>query len=403
MYRSADGRLVAGIAAGLAEHLGVATVIVRAAFVVLTAAGGAGLLLYGGLWAFVPQQPLEAPGVAAGRRAVDRGQLVAFGCLAVGFVLLANVFGFGVGGAVVWPVVVAGAGAALIWRQADDVQRSRWLSTARSPWRTEGGQRVEDRRRTARTDVLRVLAGLVLVVAGLAGFLAANHALVQARRGLLAIVTVLVGLAVVAGPWLIRMVGDLSAERRERTRSQERAEIAARVHDSVLHTLALIQRSAEHPREVARLARAQERDLRSWLYRPAAAKAADRLGRAVEEVAAEVEDVYAVSMDVIVVGDTPLDEPLYALVQAAREAMVNAAKSSGAPAVSVYVEVEEDCVSAFVRDRGKGFELDGVDEDRFGIRESIIGRMTRYGGTAEIRTAPGEGTEVQLTVARRPS
>ena len=200
------------------------------------------------------------------------------------------------------------------------------------------------------------------------------------------------------GPWLIRMGGDLAAERRERIRTEERAELAARVHDSVLHTLALIQRNVEDPREVGRLARAQERDLRSWLYRPGTPAPSDRLGAAVEQVAGEVEDSFGVSIDVVVVGDAVLTEALSGLVQAAREAMVNAAKSSGVKAMSVYLEVDGETASVFVRDRGSGFDLDAVAKDRYGIQQSIIGRMQRFGGTAQINTAPGEGTEVVLSV-----
>jgi signal transduction histidine kinase len=242
------------------------------------------------------------------------------------------------------------------------------------------------------------MVGGALLLAGLSGFLLAHGALTQMRNALLAAAAVVAGTAVVAGPWLIRMAGDLAAERRERIRNQERAELAARVHDSVLHTLALIQRNVDDPREVARLARAQERDLRSWLYRPGTPAPSDRLGAAVEQAAAEVEDAYRVSVDVIVVGDAVLDEALSGLVQAAREAMVNAAKASGAQAMSVYVEVEGAVVSVFVRDRGRGFDLDAVGSDRYGIKQSIVGRMQRFGGTAQIRTAPGEGTEVALTM-----
>ena len=287
---------------------------------------------------------------------------------------------------------MAAAGGALIWRQADVRQRARWVSSARTGWRPV--------HEPAMVAVLRVMVGGTLLLTGLSGFLLAHGALSQMRDALLAALAVAAGTAVVAGPWLIRMAGDLAAERRERIRNQERAELAARVHDSVLHTLALIQRNIDDPREVGRLVRAQERDLRSWLYRPGTPAPSDRLGAAVEQAAGEVEDSYGVSVDVVVVGDAILDEALSGLVQAAREAMVNAAKSSGTQAMSVFVEVEDNVVSAFVRDRGRGFDIDAVGTDRYGIRQSIVGRMQRFGGTAQITTAPGEGTEVALTVPR---
>lgn len=319
-YRSDDGRLIAGVAGGLAEHLKVSPVAVRAAFVLLTVAGGAGLLMYAAFWALVPQR--ETPGPV---RRADLGQLVGFVFLGVVGEVVAKAIGLGVGPATSWPVFVAAAGGALIWRQADLSQQARWLSSARSgarvSWRPPG--------ESPMAALARVVLGLGLLLGGLLGFLLAHGAFSQIRNAFLAALAVVAGTAVVAGPWLIRMGGDLAAERRERIRSQERAEIAARVHDSVLHTLALIQRNIDDPREVTRLARAQERDLRSWLYRPGTPAPSDRLGAAIEQAAGEVEDSYGVAVDVVVVGDAVLDEALNGLVQAAREAMVNAAKSSG--------------------------------------------------------------------------
>ncbi len=224
-----------------------------------------------------------------------------------------------------------------------------------------------------------------------------------------AALAVLVGIALMAGPYLVRMMQDLSEERLMRIRAQERAEVAAHVHDSVLHTLTLIQRNAEKPREVARLARAQERELRAWLYRSAdgsgaAAEEEDEpktLAEGVKAAAAEVEDHHGVPVEVVCVGDCPLDEALGAQLQAAREAMVNAAKYGGeGGAVQVFAEVEGRTVFISVRDRGPGFDPDAVPEDRMGVRESIVGRMRRNGGTARLRTAPGEGTEVELEMER---
>jgi signal transduction histidine kinase len=177
------------------------------------------------------------------------------------------------------------------------------------------------------------------------------------------------------------------------------------VHDSVLQTLTLIQRNASDPIEVLRLARGSERELRGWLYTPRGDGPAT-LQAALLAAAADVEDEHGVQVDVVTVGDVPADERVGAVVQAAREAMVNAAKSSGAPTVSVFAEVTDGRVQVFVRDRGRGFDLAAVPADRYGVRESIVARMARNGGTAEIRTAPGSGTEVRLdlppTAAVRP-
>ena len=190
------------------------------------------------------------------------------------------------------------------------------------------------------------------------------------------------------------MANDLSQERRERIRSQERAEVAAHLHDSVLQTLALIQKAAGSPSEVTRLARSQERELRTWLYTSRAGQGT--LSRALEAVAAEVEEQHRVSVDVVAVGDLVLDEKGAALVAAAREAVVNAAKHSGAATVDVYAEVEPHQATVFVRDRGVGFDPSDVPADRHGLSGSVVGRMERHGGRAFVRSTPGEGTEIRL-------
>jgi signal transduction histidine kinase len=242
-----------------------------------------------------------------------------------------------------------------------------------------------------------MLGGIGLVIAGVTAFLAAHDALAQARAGALAIGATLIGVLLVTGPWLVRLFRELAAERRERIREHERAEVAAHVHDSVLQTLALIQSQAGDPDAVRRLARRQERELREWLYTPKldAAVQETTLAIALRAVAADVEDNHGVAVEVVVVGDTTMDEALVATVAAAREAMINAAKSSGAPVVSVFAEVSDDGVDVYVRDRGHGFDLDSVPADRRGIRDSIVGRMARHGGSGEVRSSR-TGTEVSL-------
>jgi signal transduction histidine kinase len=246
----------------------------------------------------------------------------------------------------------------------------------------------------------RLLLGVALLVVGAVVFLASRGGIGAATTAVLAVLVALAGLLVVAGPWLYRLVRELADERAERIRSQERADVAAHVHDSVLQTLTLIQRRSDDPREVVRLARAEERALRQWLYQPAAERS-DSVSVALDRLAAEVEDDHGATLDVVCVGDASVDERLEALLQAAREAMVNAAKYAAAEGpVSVYAEVEPDEVSVYVRDRGPGFELAAIPADRMGVRESIIGRGERAGGRAEVRTAPGEGCEVRLSMPR---
>ncbi|MGH3415560.1 MAG: sensor histidine kinase, partial [Actinocrinis sp.] len=281
-------------------------------------------------------------------------------------------------------------GLAVLWRQADDAQRARWMA----PYR--GGRPAILAR--AILGALVVLGGIVVLISGGTGW---N----KSGAILLAAAALVGGVVLIAMPFAMRTFRDLSAERAARIRSQERAEVAALMHDSVLHTLTLIQRSSSDGVEVARLARAQERELRGWLYeggpRPGSASTPETFAEAIKAAVAEVEDRHSVQIEVVTVGDAPLDDRLSACVAATREAGVNAAKyAKGAP-ISVYAEVEthgDRTVGAevFVRDRGPGFDLDAVAEDRMGIRESIVGRMKRFGGTADIRTGPGEGTEVRI-------
>ncbi|MEU8763110.1 PspC domain-containing protein [Streptomyces sp. NPDC048659] len=402
LYRSADGRWLGGVARGLAGHLGLPVIWVRAFFAVLMLTDGLGAVLYAVFWIVVP---LGVGGRAAprpvfettadGRRRLrkpDKGQVLALIALAIGvssFIGSINVDRQA--GRYVWPSLLIGVGVVLVWRQADNARRASW---------TDPG------RRRRAFQLVRGLVGVALVGTGLAVFLVVRGSVAQLGTALTAAVAVLTGIALLAGPWLVRMSQDLNEERTLRIRAQERAEVAAHVHDSVLHTLTLIQRNADDPGEVRRLARAQERELRNWLYKPeGTGKDEDEepttLAEAVKRAAAEVEDKHGVPLEVVVVGDCPLDEGLGAQMQAAREAMVNAAKygGEGGP-VQVYAEVEGRTVFVSVRDRGPGFDLDAVPDDRMGVRESIIGRMQRNGGSARLRSVPGGGTEVELEMER---
>lgn len=365
--------MLGGVAGGLADHLGISPVVLRVAFAALTLAGGAGVLMYAAFWVFVPQQDDADEEPVEGR-----GQLLAFGAIAVGGLLMLHAVGVLSASSSLVPVALALAGLALVWRQADESQRSRWRASATGP-----------------RGLTRTLAGAALLIAGLAGFLATRGELGAARQGLVFTVVVVAGLAVLTAPFWLRMTADLRAERRERIRSQERAEVAAHVHDSVLQTLALIQKAADDPREVSRLVRSQERELRGWLYRPPG-DAGGQFAAELERVAAEVEEAHGTAMEVVVVGDRPADGRVGAVVAAAREAMVNAAKHSGVAQVQVYAEVEPDRLLVFIRDRGAGFDPTKVPADRLGLAQSVIGRMQRNGGSAEVRSAPGEGTEVRL-------
>ncbi|WP_415952436.1 PspC domain-containing protein [Streptomyces sp. KLOTTS4A1] len=407
LYRSGEGRWLGGVARGLAGHLGLPVFWVRLMFVGLFMADGLGALLYAAFWFFVP---LGVGGVTAERqhavttetgpdgrrrlvvRKIDKGQFIALiAMLVIAMTFVGTVDVGGPARAYLWPMLLVGAGVALVWRQADNARRARWMAVGRG-------------RRTL--NIARTLAGVVLVGTGVTAIFVLQNSARELGSVLQAALAVLVGIALLAGPYVIRMTQDLSQERLMRIRAQERAEVAAHVHDSVLHTLTLIQRNAENAPEVRRLARAQERDLRNWLYKPEGnGKDEDEepstLAESVKQAAAEVEDKHGVPLEVVVVGDCPLDEKLTAQMQAAREAMVNAAKYGGeGGAVQVFAEVEGRTVFVSVRDRGPGFDLDSVPEDRMGVRESIIGRMQRHGGTARLRAVPDGGTEVELEMER---
>ncbi|GAA5071394.1 phage shock protein PspC (stress-responsive transcriptional regulator) [Thermocatellispora tengchongensis] len=373
LTRPAEGRLVAGVAQGAAEQLGLDPVVVRLAFVLLTVVDGIGLVAYAALWIFTPQRPHVGPEPQR-----DWSQFTAFGAIGLALLAFGWLTGSAAGGVGLLPIGVGGIGALILWQQAAPDRRKRWMSGVRH-------------------NRIRTGLGMVLVIVGAIGFLAAEGELAQARPGLLFTAVVVGGLAMIAAPYLAGLWKELQLERRERIRQEERAEVAAHVHDSVLHTLTLIQRNAHDAREVLRLARSQERELRNWLYQPKQ-DADATLAAAVRRVAAEEEDAHGVPIEVVCVGDRALDSRLTAMLQAARQAMVNAAKYSEAAVVSVYAEVEPEEVTIFVRDRGKGFDLDAVPEDRMGIRQSIIGRMERNGGSARVRTSPGEGTEIMLTM-----
>jgi signal transduction histidine kinase/phage shock protein PspC (stress-responsive transcriptional regulator) len=399
-HRDLSEALVGGVASGLAQHLGFPVLWVRAFFVATALLGGFGIALYAGLWIFVPSGPAEAqaPGLDSatrggrrpGRRGrvTDMGPAIALGALLLGVVLaVQGVFGSGV---LFWPVVFGIAGVALLWRQADEAQRERWL---------DGSGRIDPFRAIfgggGWAAYGRVTAGLALVLIALGAFALLSGPVDNTLAVMVAGLLGVLGLALAIGPWVVRLSRDLSAEREERVRSQERADMAAHLHDSVLQTLALIQKNSHDPVTVARLARAQERDLRTWRVEPETDDGARWAGE-LRETAARVETDHPVTVDVVAVGDCPLDERVRPLAEAAREAVVNAAKHAGVPRVDVYAEVGTDAVEVFVRDRGVGFDPDAVATDRRGVRGSIMDRMTRHGGEAQVRSTPGEGTEVRL-------
>lgn len=372
--RPRQGRLLAGVCAGLEPVLGVPVGLIRFAFLLGALAGGVGIAAYVTAVVLLP----EVDGPPAASRPRDPIEKLAILAIITGGFLACRASGLWIADVVGFPGAVAAAGVALVWGRAEG--RTAILAGRGGP--------------------LRIAVGVTLVAGGGIAFLAATGDVGALGRSLALGAVIVVGLLLMAGPAVGRLMGALSTERRERIRSEERSEISAHLHDSVLQTLALIQVRAGNDREVQRLARRQERELRSWLQgRPpeaAAATVADLLASFV----AEIEDDHAVRVELVSVGDAALDDRLRALALAGREAMLNAAHHAGVATVDAYLEVEPQQATLFVRDRGKGFDPAAVDPDRRGLAESVHGRLARAGGRAEVRSSIGEGTEVELAVPR---
>ncbi len=387
LERSRSDRVIGGVAAGIAHHLGVQPTTVRVAFVLLSLAFGFGIVVYLLTWLLAPQEAGEPAATTRPRRAIRPTMPQALGAalILVGVVILLYVSGFWFGEGLAWPVTLGAIGFAILWARSGEDRRGR------SPL---------DVVISGRRPIARVAIGSLLIVGAMLVFLGNRYSISTAGPMLLAATVAIGGLGLIGGPWIWSIGRDLIDERSTRIRTEERAEMAAHLHDSVLQTLALIQRAPES-REMASLARTQERELRAWLYGRAPALAGARLRDAVDAMAGRVEREQHVRVEAIVVGDVDLDERVRALVAAVGEATLNAARHSGATEVSVYVEVEEDAVSAFVRDLGTGFDPDAVAADRRGIADSIVGRLERHGGTATITSRPGGGTEVAMRLPRR--
>lgn len=393
LERRVGGRVVGGVAGGIADHLGVDVFAVRVTFVLLCALAGSGVLAYGLLWIFTPPgHDTQRPTPTERRRAL--GLAVLGLALAAGLGFVAS----GTAGEVLIPIVVVAVGAALVWREYDS-----------APQALRGGPRSAFGMPPNPTVLTwaRVVGGVTLIVLGLGVVVLARVDLAALRSSLLAVVVTLVGIGLLTVPLWLRLWRDLGRERAARIRTEEREEIASHLHDSVLQTLALIQKQADRPQQVQRLARSQERELRKWLFGEGEA-ARTSLAEALRTIAGEVEDQYGIAVQTVTVGDVALDLPeeesglsteaATAVLGACREALVNAAKHSGESSVDLFAEAGQSEVSVFVRDRGTGFDPAAVPDDRQGLARSIRARVRRRGGEVEVDSAQGRGTEVRIRI-----
>jgi len=374
-----DGKMLAGVAAGLADAAGVDPLVVRLAFVALTAAGGVGILLYVLCWGVMASLGTQATPMSGGEDASLRlNRVLGIALLTVGVALAVDAIGLGFGGTVAPPIGLVALGLLVAWHRG------------RLGVLVDGDC----------TRLIRVVAGLVLTGAGIVGLVALNLDFADARDTLFLSAAVVIGLGLVLAPTVSGLVRDLGDERRQRVRSEERARMAAHLHDSVLQTLALIQRSADDPARMRALARSQERELRNWLYGGEGESASGRLRVELERICADVEHLHGVPVELVVVGDVETDPRVREALAAAREAIVNAARHSGAPRVDVFAEVGPEALELYVRDVGSGFDPAAAPPDRRGVRDSIVWRMERAGGSAAISSAAGGGTEVEIVLPR---
>lgn len=421
--------------AGLAQQLAIDAVIVRLAFLAAALLGGLGVVVYLLAWVLIPTARVDAVSAARMRaRRADRRIALGAGMLVLSLLLLLRALGWWLGDAIVWPLVAAAAGALLIWQQSTRPPARRMahgpgrrgfsdaLALTEQPDNDRGPQRMAAAESIASSSTAapaepptrlgapalggRALAkigfGVSLVVGAGLLFLWTNGALSRLGHAALTVVVVLVALALILAPLWLRLIRSLADERAQRVRSQERTAVAAHLHDSVLQTLALIQRRAQEPSAVAALARHQERELRDWLSDRRQTPSGSSVADALKDAAAQIEGAHGARIEVVVVGrDCPVDAQCQALVGATREAMLNAAKHAGASTVAVYAEFDRERIAVYVRDRGPGFDPSSVPSDRHGLRDSIIGRMKRHGGSAAVRSLPGRGTEIELSVRRR--
>ncbi len=373
-----NDRWVGGAASAIAKEIGVQPLVIRAGFIVLTFVVGWGLLLYVLAWAwlaiFAPAQISPYTPVPKGATALHRH--LGIGLVVIGLMALLGQLTPSAFTSVSWPIGFVFTGALIAWSRGNNEPQGISI-------------------------VVRIVAGLAVAIGGILAFAALSYSLWQAIIALIFGIAIIGGITLIAAPSIVQMARSLDGERLDRIRSDERARISAHLHDSVLQTLTLIQRNSDDPQRAAQLARRQERELRNWLYGPTTTTPDGvHLGPALEQAAGDVEETHGVQIDVVAVGDNgePVPGDLASLIAATKEAMANAAVHSGVDRIDVFAERSPRGIEIFVRDTGIGFDPDSIDRDRHGVRNSIVARMARAGGTATLHSSPGAGTEVELSL-----
>ncbi len=379
------GSGLGGVSRGLASWLGVEPTTIRLAFAITALFNGIGLILYALLWSVLPDTngsvPARKIGLQVGPKQYDPILAGAFAMVVTGALLFVRQTGLWFPSSYIWPLVAMAVGLGVVWQPRRTSRGSTFISG-------------------------RLAVGALLVGVGFVSLFGRGRSFAASRQMLLDATVVLAGIALLLGPLVTRLLRTLRAEEQRRATSEAKADVAAHLHDSVLQTLALIQKRAEAPTEVVTLARRQERELREWLYgnpRPADSS----LKASLEQAASDLESDHGIPIDIVVVGgDVTIDqrnaERIAGLVAASREAMANGARHSGSPKVGVFVEVATDAVDVFIRDTGIGFERAEVEATRRGVSESIEGRMNRIGGTATVNSTKQVGTNVSLHLPRLP-
>jgi signal transduction histidine kinase len=396
LRRQSTNAVLGGVCAGLALRLGLRETLVRIGFVMLAAVFGLGLIVYMLMWLGTPRVG-EDQSIGL-RLANKKREAEAFLLsVAVVIILLIGLYSLDLRAtaAYAWSVLLSALGVGAIWRGASlDERRQLSSIIGDSPFEGTGSAR------GWRSIVLRVVPGVAMAVVGLEILGQVGGTWRSFVPVILGSAALVVGILILLAPWWLQTARALTRERRDRVRAEERATMAAHIHDSVLQTLTLIERVAANEDEVVRLARAQERALRQWLFDPRSPTedAGSTLASLAREIEQDVEGSYGVRVELVVVGDCPVDDDVVALAAAGKEAAINAAKWSGAGVVSIFVEVESHQVTMFVRDTGVGFDPAAIAGDRHGIALSIRQRMGQHGGEAVVKSEPGSGTEVQLTL-----